>query len=49
MTKEAAPAGFYKTGGREFPKLQILTAEQVIAGERPKLPFGFTEPEKAGR
>jgi len=43
MVKEAASAGIYETGGRKFPKLQILTAEDVIEGKRPQVPFGFTE------
>ena len=50
MEKEAASAGFYETGGRKFLKLQILTAAQVIDGERPKVPFGHTESlKKASR
>jgi site-specific DNA-methyltransferase (adenine-specific) len=43
MEKEAASAGFYETGGRKFPRVQILTAEQVIDDRRPQVPFGFTE------
>lgn len=43
MEKEAAAAGFYETGGMRFPRVQILTAEQVIEGKRPQVPFGFTE------
>lgn len=43
MVKEAASAGFYETGGMKFPRLQILTAEQIVKGERPKVPFGFSE------
>ena len=43
MVREAAAAGFYETGGKRFLKIQILTAEQVINGERPQVPFGFTE------
>ena len=50
MEKEAASAGFYETGGRKFPRLQILTAEQVIDNRRPQVPFGFTESlKKAAR
>ena len=50
MEKEAASAGFYETGGRKFPRVQILTAEQVIDNRRPQVPFGFTESlKKAGR
>lgn len=47
MIKEAASAGFYETGGRKFPRLQILTAEQVIDNRRPEVPFGFTESLKS--
>ena len=50
MEREAAAAGFYETGGMRFPRLQILTAQQVIEGKRPQVPFGFTEGfEKAAR
>lgn len=47
MEKEAAAAGFYKTEEFSAPKLQILTAEDVIAGKRPRVPMGFTEGFKA--
>ena len=43
METEAAAAGFFETGNHKFPKLQILTAEQVIDGRRPQVPFSFTE------
>ncbi len=43
MTKEAASAGFYETGGQKIPKLQILTAAQILDGKRPQLPFGHSE------
>jgi site-specific DNA-methyltransferase (adenine-specific) len=36
-------AGFYESGGRKFPRIQILTAAQVIDDRRPQAPFGFTE------
>ena len=50
MEKEAAPAGFYETGGQKLLKLQILPAAQVIHGERPRVPFGHTESlKKASR
>jgi len=50
MEKEAASAGFYETGGKKFPRVQILTAEQVIDNRRPQVPFGFTESlKKANR
>ncbi|CAA2101854.1 Modification methylase MboII [Methylobacterium bullatum] len=43
MNREAAAAGFYETGGMKFPKVQILTAAQIIGGAQPKVPFSFTE------
>jgi len=50
MEKEAASAGLYETGGQKIPRIQILTAEQVIDNRRPQVPFGFTESlKKAGR
>ena len=50
MAKEAASAGFYETGGRKFPRVQILTAAEVIDNRRPQVPFGFTESlKKAAR
>jgi site-specific DNA-methyltransferase (adenine-specific) len=36
-------AGFYETGGKNFPLLQILTAAQILDNRRPQVPFGFTE------
>jgi site-specific DNA-methyltransferase (adenine-specific) len=50
MEKEAASAGFYETGGMKVPRLQILTAAQILDNRRPQVPFGFTEGfKKAGR
>jgi site-specific DNA-methyltransferase (adenine-specific) len=50
MEKEAASAGFYETGGQKLLKLQILTAAQVLDGERPRVPFGHAESlKKASR
>jgi site-specific DNA-methyltransferase (adenine-specific) len=43
MEREAASAGFYETGGMKFPRLQILTATQILDNRRPQVPFGFTE------
>jgi site-specific DNA-methyltransferase (adenine-specific) len=43
MEKEAASAGIYETGGMKVPRLQILTAAQILEGKRPQVPFGFTE------
>ncbi len=43
MEKEAASAGLYDSGGGKMPRLQILTAAEVIDGKRPQVPFGHTE------
>ena len=43
MEKEAAAAGLYETGGIKVPRLQILTAEDIIDDRRPQVPYGFTE------
>lgn len=43
MIKEAASAGFYETGGQKIPRLQILTAKEILDGKRPQLPFGHSE------
>jgi DNA modification methylase len=43
MSREAATAGFYETGGMRFPKLQILSVSDIFDGRRPQVPFGFTE------
>jgi site-specific DNA-methyltransferase (adenine-specific) len=43
MEKEAASAGFYETGGQKVPRLQILTAAQILDGRKPQLPFGHSE------
>lgn len=47
MVKEASAHGFYETGGKKFPRIQMLTAEELFAGKRPQVPFGFTEGFKA--
>ncbi|MGO8954965.1 MAG: site-specific DNA-methyltransferase [Rhodomicrobium sp.] len=47
MIKEAASAGFYETGGQRVPRVQILTAEDLIGGKKPQTPFGFAEGYKA--
>lgn len=44
MRTEATAAGFYKPEGAqqwrtEFPKIQILTIEDVFAGRKPHMPF----------
>jgi site-specific DNA-methyltransferase (adenine-specific) len=50
MEREAASAGMYETGGMKVPRLQILTAAQILDNRRPQVPFGFTEGfRKAGQ
>jgi hypothetical protein len=40
MIKEAAEAGFYKsTDGTTYPKLQILTIQQILEGRQPEYPL----------
>ncbi len=39
MKKQALKSGLYRSqSGREFPRTQILTVSELIAGERPELP-----------
>jgi hypothetical protein len=38
MVKEAASAGFFKTPFGQFPRIQIVTVEQLLEGKIPKLP-----------
>jgi DNA modification methylase len=41
MNKEAAEAGFYKSGpldGATYPRLQILTIQQILDGKQPQYP-----------
>src|SRR3569832_232440 len=46
MERGAASAGLYESGGRKFARIQILTAEEILAGKMPQVPFGFTESYK---
>ena len=39
MIKEAAAAGIYKTDYGSYPKIQILTIEQLFEGQRPQMPW----------
>lgn len=39
MVTRAATAGFYKTDYGQFPKIQILTIEQLLNGEKPHMPW----------
>jgi hypothetical protein len=40
MEREAASAGSYETGPHRIPRIQILTVAQLLAGLRPRIPFG---------
>ncbi|NQT35162.1 site-specific DNA-methyltransferase [bacterium] len=44
MITEAVAAGFYESEfwGRKFPRIQILTIEEMFDGKRPNLPWGKT-------
>lgn len=40
MVKEAAEAGFYKSSdGTTYPRLQILTVQQILDGKQPEYPL----------
>lgn len=39
MVSEAASAGFYELGGRKYPRLQIITIEDALKGEKPAIPL----------
>ena len=39
MEKEAASAGFYTLGERQYPRLQIITIEQALRGTKPAIPL----------
>ena len=39
MEKEAASAGFYTLGDRQYPGLQIITIEQALNGTKPAIPL----------
>ncbi len=40
MLKEAAEAGFYKSlDGSSYPRLQILTIQQLLNGQQPQYPL----------
>lgn len=39
MEKEAVTAGFYQTDYGKFPKIQILTIEDLFDGKKPQMPW----------
>jgi site-specific DNA-methyltransferase (adenine-specific) len=51
MRKEAAEAGFYRSDGwnRNYPKIQILTIEELLTGKLPEMPPTHATFQKAGR
>lgn len=45
MVTEAVKAGYYERWGKKYPKLQILTIEELLAGkeiEYPQSPIDIT-------
>lgn len=51
MRTEAVEAGFYHSPGwdRDYPRVQILTVAELMAGARPQIPYGQTTFARAGR
>ena len=46
MASEAVDAGTFKTkltGHKEFPKIQILTVDELLRGKLPDLPQGLVK------
>ena len=39
MLQEAAAAGFHSQGGRQCPRLQIITVAQALLGQKPAIPL----------
>ena len=39
MLQEAAAAGFHSQGGRQYPRLQIITVAQALLGVKPAIPL----------
>ena len=39
MEKEAAAAGFYTLGDRQYPRVQIITVGQALLGQKPAIPL----------
>ena len=39
MEKEAVTAGFYQTDYGKFPKIQIMTIEDLFDGKKPYMPW----------
>ncbi len=39
MINEALSTGFYRAHGKRYPKLQILTVEDLLAGKKAEMPL----------
>lgn len=39
MQVEAVKVGFYETDYGKYPKLQIITIEQLLSGQKPQIPL----------
>jgi len=50
MRREAVEAGFYHSPGfgRAYPRVQIVTVEELMAGKPPQVPYGQNTFAKAG-
>lgn len=40
VIKEAAQQGGYEYGGKMYPRVQVLTVEQILGGQQPDIPKG---------
>lgn len=40
VLKEAAQQGGYEYGGKVFPRVQVLTVEDILGGKQPNIPVG---------
>jgi site-specific DNA-methyltransferase (adenine-specific) len=51
MIQEAVGEGFYRSPGwnKDFPKLQILTVEELLAGKQVQLPPSLHTFKQAGK
>ncbi|MDW8424221.1 MAG: DNA methyltransferase [Aquificaceae bacterium] len=51
MLEEASKAGFYSCNitGRQFPKLQVITIEELLSGKRPDVPYQISPYKQAPR
>ncbi len=51
MIEEAVGKGFYQSEGwnKDYPRLQILTVEEILAGKRPELPPNLQTFKQAGK